>query len=49
MQGTVVATVEPDPARTAVYGELLGIYRELYPTLRGTFARLAAFCSRQDG
>jgi sugar (pentulose or hexulose) kinase len=48
MQGTVLATVEPDPGRTAVYGELLAIYRELYPALRGTFARLAAFCSRQD-
>jgi xylulokinase len=49
MQGEVVLTVEPDMARAAVYGELLGIYRDLYPALRDTFARLAAFRTRQDG
>ena len=49
MQGKVLATIEPEPARTAVYRELLAIYRELYPALRATFARLAAFCTRQDG
>ena len=49
MQGTVLATIEPDPARAAAYRELLAIYHELYPALRGTFARLAAFRSRLDG
>lgn len=49
MQGRVVTTIEPEPARTAVYRELLEIYRDLYPALRGTFARLATFTSRQDG
>jgi xylulokinase len=49
MQGRVETTVEPEPARTAVYRELLEIYCEVYPALRGTFTRLAAFCSRQDG
>lgn len=48
MQGRVLATVEPDPARTAVYRDLLAIYRDLYPALRETYARLAAFQSWQE-
>lgn len=49
MQGTVTATVEPDPGRAAAYAELLAIYRELYPALRATFARLAAYRDRAFG
>lgn len=49
MQGRTLMTVEPDPAQAPVYAELLGIYREIYPALRGTFARLAAFRARMDG
>jgi xylulokinase len=49
MQGRVLTSVEPDPARVPVYRELLDIYRELYPALRATFARLAGFRSRIDG
>lgn len=46
MQGTVTATVEPNPRNLAAYAELLAIYRELYPALRATFARLADFRAR---
>jgi xylulokinase len=49
MQGTVTLTVEPDPRRVAAYAELLAIYRELYPALRATFARLAAYRGRAFG
>lgn len=49
MQGTVTLTVEPDPGRVAAYAELLAIYRELYPALRATFARLAAYRGRAYG
>jgi xylulokinase len=49
MQGEVALTVEPDAGRFAVYQDLLAIYRDLYPALRESFARLAAFRARQDG
>jgi xylulokinase len=49
MQGGVVLTVEPDAGRAAVYRDLLAIYHDLYPALRDSFARLAAFRARQDG
>jgi xylulokinase len=49
MQGQVVQTIEPDRARAEPYRELLAIYRELYPALRATFARLAAYRARQQG
>ena len=49
MQGAVTATVEPDPRNAEAYGELLAIYRELYPALRATFARLAAYRARDLG
>ena len=49
MQGAVTATVEPDPRNAGAYGELLAIYRELYPALRATFARLAAYRARDLG
>lgn len=32
---------DPDPRNRAVYADLLGIYRELYPSLRRTFSKLA--------
>ncbi|MFO1049732.1 MAG: hypothetical protein U1E52_17765 [Geminicoccaceae bacterium] len=46
MQGTVTATVEPNPRNLGAYAELLAIYRELYPALRATFARLADYRAR---
>lgn len=49
MQGEVVLTIEPDPATAAHYRELLAIYQDLYPALRRTFARLAAYRTRLDG
>ena len=49
MQGEVELTVEPDPAQVPRYRELLAIYRDLYPALRTTFARLAAFRAPSDG
>jgi xylulokinase len=49
MQGEVVSTLEPDPATAGHYRELLAIYRDLYPALRRTFARLAAYRTRLDG
>jgi sugar (pentulose or hexulose) kinase len=41
MGGAVALTVEPDPGRHARYREVLAAYRELYPALSATFARLA--------
>lgn len=49
MQGEVVLTIEPDPAMAGHYRELLAIYQDLYPALRRTFARLAAYRTRLDG
>ncbi len=49
MQGEVTAVVEPAPARASLYQDLLAVYRDLYPALRGTFARLAALRARTDG
>ena len=49
MQGEVTLTVEPDPRRTRIYAELLAIYQDLYPALRATFARLAAFRTGVSG
>ena len=49
MQGEVELTVEPDPVQVPRYRELLAIYRDLYPALRTTFARLAAFRAPLDG
>ncbi len=37
--------VEPDPQEAARYAGLLEIYRELYPKLRDTFAKLGAYFS----
>ena len=49
MQGAVIATVEPNPGTAGAYGELLAIYRDLYPALRATFARLADHRARAPG
>ena len=41
MSDTVLRETQPSPENSRKYADLLGIYRELYPSLRGTFARLA--------
>jgi xylulokinase len=47
MCGEITRETEPCPQRAARYAELLGIYRELYPQLRETFAKLARFTATQ--
>lgn len=37
----VTDVTEPDAGRSAVYSELYGIYREIYPALRPSFVRLS--------
>ena len=50
MQGEVDADRRARPAaRPAIYAELLAIYQDLYPALRATFARLAAFRTGASG
>jgi sugar (pentulose or hexulose) kinase len=46
MCGEITRETEPCPKRAARYAELLGIYREIYPQLRGTFAKLARFAAQ---
>jgi sugar (pentulose or hexulose) kinase len=46
MCGAITRETEPCPNRSAAYSELLGIYREVYPQLRETFAKLARFVPR---
>jgi xylulokinase len=46
MCGETTTVAEPCPGHTARYAELLGIYREIYPRLRETFARLARFTAQ---
>jgi sugar (pentulose or hexulose) kinase len=41
MSGGVVRQTQPSPENRGMYADLLGIYRELYPSLRGIFAKLA--------
>jgi len=43
MSGAIVSEIEPDLGRAARYGELLAIYRELYPRTRGICQRLSRF------
>ncbi len=43
MSDKVLSDTEPSAENHARYVELLGIYRELYGSLRGTFAKLARF------
>jgi sugar (pentulose or hexulose) kinase len=46
MCGEITRETEPIPQQAARYSELLGIYREVYPQLRETFAKLARFVAR---
>jgi sugar (pentulose or hexulose) kinase len=46
MSGEIVRETKPSQPGVARYAELLGIYRELYPRLRETFAALADFTAR---
>jgi sugar (pentulose or hexulose) kinase len=41
MSDTVLRETQPSSENRRKYADLLGIYRELYPGLRGTFAKLA--------
>ncbi len=41
MQGAIGAVTEPEPEGARLYGQLLPIYKDLYPAMRTTFARLA--------
>jgi xylulokinase len=43
MCGPITRTSLPQPRNHGRYSELLAIYRDLYPQLRETFARLARF------
>jgi xylulokinase len=43
MSGTVTDAAEPNAHRTSRYAELLDIYREIYPSLRDTCGKIAAF------
>ena len=43
MCGEIVRTTEPCPQDAARYAELVGIYRELYPQLKASYAKLAQF------
>lgn len=45
MCGEITRETEPCPERSARYAELLDVYREIYPQLRGTFSKLARFTS----
>jgi len=46
MTGRIEDRIEPEPANLALYGELLEIYRTLYPATREAQAALAAFRHR---
>ena len=43
MSGEVTDAAEPNADRMARYAELLEIYGEIYPRLRDTFGKIAAF------
>jgi len=43
MSDNVFRETQPSPENCRRYAELLSVYRELYPNLRGTFAKLAQF------
>ena len=43
MSGKITRTTEPRADRVSRYGELLEIYREIYPQLRQTYRKLAEF------
>ena len=46
MSSRVFSETQPSSNNRARYADLMGIYRELYPTLRETFHKLARFRSR---
>jgi sugar (pentulose or hexulose) kinase len=45
MSGEITRETEPIPAQAERYRELLDIYREIYPQLRTTFAKLTRFAA----
>jgi xylulokinase len=45
MAGDITRETEPVPNQTARYAELMGIYREIYPQLRASFAKLSHFAA----
>jgi len=45
MSGAITEEIAPEPDHRSRYAELLGIYRELYPRLRETFAKLSRFAA----
>jgi sugar (pentulose or hexulose) kinase len=47
MAGAITRETEPLPSQAARYGELMGIYREIYPRLRDTFAGLSRFTAAE--
>jgi ribulose kinase len=47
MSDKATPETRPSPENRGKYAELLGIYRELYPGLRETFAKLARFRGRK--
>ena len=48
MSGGVSQQTQPSSENSGKYADLLGIYRELYPNLRGTFANLARRTKRRE-
>lgn len=47
MSGRIVSTFEPEPDPTSRYGELLDVYRRVYPQLTDIYRELARFA--EDG
>ena len=47
MAGRIVSTFEPEPGSTERYGELLNVYRRVYPQLADVYRALAQFA--EDG
>lgn len=45
MAGEITRETEPVPNQAARYGELMGIYREIYPRLRASFTELSHFAA----
>jgi len=45
----VVSQTDPDPEAVRLYEEYYGVYRSLYPTLKGTFARLVDLSLKGHG
>jgi len=46
MSGEITRETEPSPERAARYADLLGIYREIYPQMRGIFSKLTQFAAQ---